>query len=308
MLFRDNSDWQSLMIEALGAKDSAQIERLLRSWSLWTEFHETYRKFGFHRIFAGVHIVLEQPISTQSIILSEVVNLVIREKRWLVLYCIVDDTEIPYLRTQGIRYAQFRSNNILRLIDFCFHKTSMFVTIDKSIGSTSLKGFLETSSSMTRSQTWSSVNSMCCSVAELHSRELVHGELSPAFFELDLNAGSVRLIPNLRNRWTDETAFSRFSCPERTRGATQPTKEADVYSLGCCIYELITLQKREGQAARKDQAPVDIRSRIICSQTSLKGFSRKIGELLLCMVESIAERRIRADEIVSEFARLLESE
>ena len=115
----------------------------------------------------------------------------------------------------------------------------------------------------------------CCGLEYLHARGVVHGGLKPSSL-LVSEPGVVKILDvaaSARRRDFDEQpdddasrAAIRYWSPEQIRGA-DPDVATDVFSLGCCLYSLLTgrvafavTRDDQGRPVRAGPMPVPINS------------------------------------------------
>ncbi len=87
-------------------------------------------------------------------------------------------------------------------------------------------------------------------LGELHARGFVHRDVKPTnLFLVDGDVGRVKILDFGIVRWLDGEAFTlagavlgtpAFMAPEQARGAEQIDARADVFALGCVLYECLT--------------------------------------------------------------------
>jgi len=118
------------------------------------------------------------------------------------------------------------------------------------------------------------VRDLCETLAFLHSRELVHRDLTPANIVLrhddfpvlvDFGLSHRRVAPGRESidSWAHASGTRPFAAPEQWRGDLVDAR-ADLYALGCILYQITTgrlperrrfARHRTGQAARNIEAP-----------------------------------------------------
>ena len=90
---------------------------------------------------------------------------------------------------------------------------------------------------------------ICKGLKEIHNNKILHRDLTPDNIIIDKNNkikigdfGISKILINLNNYANTQMGKIHYMAPERLRGLKYNNK-VDIYSLGCILYELFTLNE-----------------------------------------------------------------
>ena len=163
-----------------------------------------------------------------------------------------DDTVVARLLTEARAAARISHPNVVAIYDTGVDAGRFFLVMEHVAGST-LRALLDQEGKLAKARAVSVAADACSGLAAAHRIGVVHGDLRPGSIMVTRDLAKVS---NFGVRAPADAAAlvasARYYAPEQVQGAGVDAR-SDLYSLGCCLYEMLT-----GKPPFDGASPVEI--------------------------------------------------
>lgn len=230
--------YEQTIRNAHSAERFDRVEEILKEWGQWTEYHELCRATRFAGLLSRQFLVRRQIRNTKFFSHFEVLDLNDATQKWLLSYKSVQPEEFDLIRKVCLKYKSLSSTYVRKLHAFAEDEEECGALFCKANQSLNMKTFARLSPFVSSPASRSIVVGMCEAVAAIHESGIVHGELTPSYFEIE--DSKPLLIGNICTTWFRPAHSPLLAPPERDFPNRTPTFESDVYALGACLYLIST--------------------------------------------------------------------
>ena len=162
------------------------------------------------------------------------------------------EEDVKNVEKEAEIFSQFKNDNIVEYYDSFKNDESFYIIMEYCDGS-DLRKFIDEhhqkEESIKENIIYDILNQLCSGIKEIHNKNIVHRDLKPENifmnknFEIKIGDFSISKKLNPKKNYTitkKKAGSDYYIAPEILKKGEYNTK-ADIYSLGCIIYELFTL-------------------------------------------------------------------
>ena len=162
------------------------------------------------------------------------------------------ENRIKEFQNEAVILSKFNSNNIVKFFGTSKDNNNIYILMECCNGET-LKNFIDkhiNDSLLIKENTISNIiKKICIGIKEIHDKRIVHRDLKPEHIfmndNMDIKIGGFSISKQLNSNQTHRKSINKagteyYIAPEILDDGIYNEK-SDIWSLGCIIYELFTL-------------------------------------------------------------------
>jgi len=162
------------------------------------------------------------------------------------------ENEIKEFQNEAVILSKFNSNNIVKYYGSSKDNNNIYILMECCNGET-LRNFIDKNiynDTLIEEKIISNIiKKICIGIKEIHDKRIVHRDLKPEHIfmndNMDIKIGGFGISKQLNSNQTHRKSINRtgtfnYMAPEILDDGIYNEK-SDIYSLGCIIYELFTL-------------------------------------------------------------------
>lgn len=256
---------------------------------------------GMGHVYAAVDTRLERPVALK-VIAADAVQMGVARSR--------------FMREARVA-AAFRHHGVAQVYDFGEHEGSLFIAMERLLGS-SLAEVLDSSEGRMPLDQIVSITTAVAEVLDAASEQsLVHRDIKPENIFIESEGGRVRLLDfglAFFNEQHDHTGrvtrdgqvlgTPLYMSPEQARGRVDVSPATDIYGLGCVLFELAT-----GVPPFVGEVGVVLSKHMFTATPALGAVSdiaypNRLQRLIWDMTDKNPERRPTAAEVAKALQRI----
>jgi len=154
---------------------------------------------------------------------------------------------VSRFEVEGQAMASLHNNNVVRVFDVGRYRTTYYIIMEYVDGIT-LKDYIRRKGQLSPRETMAIASQAAVGLRAIHARHIVHRDMKPQNIILS-REGSVKITDFgiAHDKQADKPSFQmrnaigsvHYIAPEQAKGA-KCDERSDLYSLGVCMYEMIT--------------------------------------------------------------------
>ena len=188
----------------------------------------------FSTVYAAWHLAAGQPVALKTVQVFEILDSKLR------MDCI---KEVNMLRA-------LEHDHIIKYLDSFVHENELVIVLEWARGGdlgSLLKERQRTGAAFSETEIWGMFTNICAALSHMHERRIMHRDIKPSNMFISsegIKVGDLGLSRYFSSRTAEAHSVvgtPYYMSPECIRGLPYDWS-SDVWSLGCMLYEMITLR------------------------------------------------------------------